>query len=156
MKIIICGSRQFEDYQYLKEKCTDIISKEQYNNEIPSKDLEIVSGNNPRGADWYGEKFSRDVLKKDAKLFPADWTDMTPPVMVGQNYYGAYNKLAGMNRNTKMVDYASKYENSICIAFDMGTKGTKDTVAKCKKAGVKTYQFRLDKNNEWYLKVWNQ
>ena len=154
MKILICGSRTFEDYNFLDKTMTDIISKNQYDLEIPNKELEIVSGNNPRGGDYQGEKWSRKN-NISLKLFPADWNDMSPPVIVGQNYYGAYNKLAGINRNEKMVQYILGFENSICIAFDMDTAGTKDTIRRCKKAGIKTYQIKLDKDGNWKEKIWN-
>jgi len=95
MRILICGSQKFEDYAFLEKMCIDIIAKHQYDYIIPNKDLEIVSGHAPRGGDYLGEKWAKKN-NLTLKLFPADWNNMSPPVIVGSNYYGAYNKLAGM------------------------------------------------------------
>lgn len=154
MKVIICGSRKLEDYEFLRKTCFDIIAKEQYDKGIPNKDVEIVSGNNKGGADFLGEKFAKQY-NLQTKLFPANWGDMSSPVLIGTNFYGDYNKLAGMNRNTKMVDYISEFSDSICLAFDMETPGTKDTIKKCKKAGIKTYQIKCSDINDIKIKIWN-
>jgi hypothetical protein len=84
LRIIIAGSRKLDDYPFFEKVCLDIISREQYNREIPNKELEIVSGNNPGGADFYGEKLSKKFLNREATLFPADWNDMNPLVLLGQ------------------------------------------------------------------------
>jgi hypothetical protein len=155
MKILICGSRALENYEFLREVCFNIIAGEQYTRDIPNTDIEIVSGNNKGGADFFGEKFAKQY-KLQIKLFPADWNDMTPPVLIGTNFYGDYNKLAGLNRNIKMVDYLSESPDSICIAFDMDNPGTKDTIKKCKKAGIKTYQIKCLDMKNMKIKIWNE
>lgn len=163
MKILISGSRKFEDYPFLDKTMTDIISSEQYRLEIPNKELEVVSGNNPRGADYLGEKWAKSNNLK-LTLFPADWNDMkpkipanwgnNPSVSEGTNFYGVYNKMAGILRNQRMANYV--WPDGICIAFDMGTPGTKDMIRRCKRQGIKTYQIKFDeKSNEWKTKIWN-
>src|SRR5258706_6445647 len=137
MRILICGSQSFEDYVYLEKTCVDIISKLQYDYVIPNKNLEIVSGHAPRGGDWLGEKWSRKN-NLSLRLFPAEWNNMNVPIVsVGKNYYGEYNKLAGLQRNEKMVNYVSE-DNGIVIAFRLkDSKGTSDTIRRAKKAGLK-------------------
>ncbi len=157
MKILICGSQEFEDYNFLAEICTDIMSKIQYDNvlgdTIRTNEIEIVSGHAARGGDHYGEKFAKKNNLK-LKLFPARWNDLNVPVVsIGKNYYGDYNKLAGMQRNSEMIQYVSE-DNGIVIAFRMkNSKGTTDTIAKAKKAGLKTFQIDYDKDKK--MKVWN-
>ncbi len=153
MRILICGSQKFEDYTFLEKMCIDIIAKQQYDYVIPNKDLEIVSGHAPRGGDYLGEKWSKKNNLK-LKLFPAEWTNMNVPVVSeGTNYYGKYNKLAGLQRNTKMVEYVAE-DNGIVIAFRTNdSKGTSDTISKAKKAGLKIYQIDYDKEKR--LKIWN-
>lgn len=153
MRILICGSQKFEDYVFLEKMCTDIISKHQYDYVIPNKDLEIVSGHAPRGGDWLAEKWAKKNKLK-IREFPAEWNNMDVPIVSeGMSYYGKYNKLAGLQRNTKMVDYVAE-DNGIVIAFrTQDSKGTSDTIAKAKKAGLKVYQIDYDKEKK--LKVWN-
>jgi hypothetical protein len=60
-KVIIAGGRNFTDYEYLKEKCLEIITEP----------CEIVSGGS-KGADFLGEKFSKE-MRFQVKRFPANW-----------------------------------------------------------------------------------
>lgn len=157
LKIIIAGSRDLKNYDFFEKVVVDIISKEQYDRVIPNKEIEIVSGNNSGGADYYGEKFSKEHLNKDATLFPAMWNDMSPPVIVGHNHYGEFNKLAGPNRNQKMADYASP--DGICIAFDAEESnpktGTKIMIKFAKKSGLKTYHIKCTDQDNFKIRVYN-
>jgi len=105
MKVIIAGSRNFTDYQKLKETC-DTILRDQTN-------IEIVSGN-CRGADLLGEQYAKERGYKIAQ-FPADW-----------NKYG---KSAGPKRNQQMANYADAL-----IAFWNGkSRGTKHMIEMAKQ-----------------------
>ena len=50
-KIIICGGRHFDDYEYLKASCDSVISQIG-----TDKGIEIVSGH-CKGCDMLGEKY---------------------------------------------------------------------------------------------------
>ena len=96
-KVIIAGSREFQDYQLMKSKLDFYLSQK--------SDIEIVSGT-AYGADALGEYYA-NVHKLPIKRFPADW-----------NKYG---KSAGYKRNKQMAEYADA-----CIVFWNGkSKGTK-------------------------------
>ena len=82
MKIVIAGSRGFEDYTFMKNFLDNVIQID--------ADTEIVSGA-ARGADRLGELYAREN-KLECSQFPADW-----------NKYG---KSAGYRRNTEMAEYA--------------------------------------------------
>jgi len=86
MKIIIAGSRNFSDYQFLKDKMDNFLKE----NNIARESLEIVSGT-ARGADILGERYATDNKIRLTK-FPAKW-----------NIYG---KSAGFRRNEEMAEYA--------------------------------------------------
>lgn len=154
MRIIVCGSGTYEDYPFLEKTCLDIIKKLQYNYPIATKDIEIVVIDNPRGASYHAKKFAK-TYKFSLKLFSVDWNDLTPPVMLGTNYYGSYNKLAGSNSATKVVDYVWEDERAFCIAFDMETKEVKDIIRKCKKQGIITYQIKCLDMGNMKIKIWN-
>lgn len=94
MKIIIAGTRTFEDYDYLKE----IIDK--YKDSIDT----IISGT-ARGADSLGERYA---IENNIKLekYPADW-----------NKYG---KSAGYKRNELMAEKG----DMLIAFWDGKSKGT--------------------------------
>ena len=158
LRVIIAGSRSLKDYEFFEKICVDILSKEQHIQEIPSWEIEIVSGNNSSGADRFGEKFSKKHLNKDATLFPAEWNNMKAPVIVGHNYYGTYNKLAGNNRNQKMAFYLLDNGGGICIVFDAEESKTrtetKDMIKISKKSGFKTYHVKCEDLNNVKIKIY--
>lgn len=109
MKVIIAGSRSFNDYSLLYNVCYFELSI--YNN------IEIVSGG-ARGADSLGEKFAHDNNYK-LKVFPAKWDK--------------YGKRAGYLRNREMAQYAD-----VLIAFwDGESKGTKHMIDLAHKHDLK-------------------
>lgn len=109
MKVIIAGSRNFNDYKFLCEKCDKILSNQ--------KDIEIVSGT-ANGADKLGETYAIENNYKLTK-FPADW-----------NKYG---KTAGYLRNMQMAEYA----DALIAFWDGKSKGTKHMIDLAKQYGLK-------------------
>jgi len=107
-KVIIAGSRNFDNYHYLKAVCDyflDGIREE--------GDIEIVSGM-ARGADAQGEMYA---LSSGFKLtrFPAHW-----------NKYG---RSAGYKRNTQMAEYAD-----YLISFQLNnSRGTAHMIKEAKR-----------------------
>lgn len=100
-KVIVAGSRTFNDYLLLEEKLDRILSKR-----LP--DVEIVLGT-ADGADRQGELYA-NKNKLPIKRFPADWN--------------THGKKAGYLRNLEMAKYADA-----CIVFWNGTsKGTKHMI----------------------------
>lgn len=133
-KVIIAGGREFNNYEYLKERC-DIILK---NFDPP---IEIVSGNAP-GADTLGERYSREYLFKEPTIFPARWRDIhVPGAVIRMNRAGiAYNVKAGHDRNELMAQYAD-----VLIAFwDGKSTGTKDMIDRAMNHGLEIFINRYD------------
>ena len=66
-RVIICGSRNFNDYELLKEKCDYFLSRK-----INDGSKVVIVSGCARGADQLGEKYASErglaVLK-----FPANW-----------------------------------------------------------------------------------
>ena len=107
LRVIIAGSRDFADYQLLKEKCADLISIHN-----PSTlHVRIISGT-ARGADQLGEQFAKEENYLLAR-FPADWDK--------------YGKSAGYRRNVEMAKFAIEDANKgLLVAFwDGKSRGTK-------------------------------
>lgn len=97
MKVIIAGSRDFNNYEHLKEKCDYWLNFHSIINP------EIVSGT-ANGADKLGEKYASERGYKVIK-FPADWS---------------LGKKAGYLRNKEM---AKVVDILICF-WDGKSKGT--------------------------------
>ena len=112
IKVIIAGTRDFNDYAFLKKNVDYFLQGINPNNE----EIEIVSGN-ARGADKLGERYAKEH-NLPVKLFPANWDK--------------YGKRAGNLRNQEMANYAD-----VLIAFwDEKSKGTKHMIDIAKKQGL--------------------
>lgn len=112
LKVIIAGSRNFNNYKLLKKKM-DFFLKNKIDKNKPYFNIEIVSGT-ARGADTLGEKYAKEkgfALKR----FPANWD--------------LYGKKAGYIRNREMRDYAD-----VCVVFwDGESKGSKHMINLAKE-----------------------
>lgn len=170
MKVIICGSRTFEDYEFLKEQSLKILIEKQYQLVFPKKDVEIVLGN-AKGVDSLGERLAKEE-EFQVKLFPTDWKNMSPKrpkgwdvqeplVRLGNNWQGDYNKQAGYLRNQEMLDYLLEHDNNLVIAFDNESEttkstGTRDTIRRAKKLGLEVYQIKCYNRENIKIKIWNK
>ncbi len=114
-KIIIAGSRNFNNKELLYKKVDEILT-------TVHDDIEIVTGH-CRGADMLGELYAINH-NINFITFPALW--------------GVYGKSAGYIRNYNMAKYAGK--NGILIAFPIGeSKGTRMMIKIAKQIGMKVY-----------------
>lgn len=117
MKVIIAGSREFDDYEKLCSYC-DYLLQDKDN-------IEIVSGK-ARGADALGERYAKE-RGYPIKPFPAAWDDIEdkPEHEIGINKAGKqYWKKAGYVRNEDMAAYADAL-----IAFWLNmSKGTQHMI----------------------------
>lgn len=133
MKVIIAGSRNYDNYAELKAVCDHMFSK--------TENVEIVSGT-AQGADTLGEIYSRLVLKKEATKFPAAWNDVLnkPHWAIGRRDNQPYYKLAGHARNEEMA----KYADAAIIFWDGKSAGTKNMISLAKKYNLKLriHQFK--------------
>jgi hypothetical protein len=121
MKIIIAGSRNFNNYKLLKNTCSKIINELKYNN---SK-CEIISGN-AFGADRLGELFAKEN-SYNLKIFPANWEK--------------YGKSAGYVRNQQMIEYVkdNPEKGYLIVFWDEKSRGTKNTIDLARKYNIRTY-----------------
>ena len=70
LRVIIAGSRDFDDFLKLIDSCTDILSKiTEHHNDLNK--IRVVSGA-ARGADQLGEQYAK-VREYELSRFPADW-----------------------------------------------------------------------------------
>lgn len=100
MRVIIAGSRSFQDYELLKSKMSYYLQN--------AKDIEIVSGT-AYGADKLGERFAKE-FNYELKQFPADWD--------------TFGKSAGYKRNVQMADYA----DALVAFWDGESRGTEHMI----------------------------
>lgn len=115
-RVIIAGSRDFNDFEYLKS----------YLATIPPwiEITEVVSGCAP-GADTLGEQWA-DLYGKPIKRFPAEWKRL--------------GKKAGPIRNAEMGVYA----DGLVAFWDGQSKGTEHMINFMKQNNKWTYVVRTD------------
>lgn len=133
IKIIIAGSRNFNDYNFLKNESLKIIKHLKYEGYNTKKEnIEIISGT-ANGADKLGEKFAKE-FELCLKQFPANW-----------NLYG---NSAGYRRNREMALYAKQdSELNILIAYWDGiSKGTKHMINLADNYKLKTFIVNYNNN----------
>lgn len=110
MKIIVAGSRDFDDYERLARLMDRLTA--------PYVDVVVLSGA-AKGADALGERWAFGWMWTVMR-FHADW-----------NRHG---KAAGPIRNQEMVDAA----DAAVFFWKGGSKGTADCIARAKKKGIRT------------------
>lgn len=114
MRVLVCGSRHFNDDDHLFEVLNEINDTYNLHNKITT----IISGH-AKGADTLGELFATSN-KIPLEVYPADW-----------NKHG---KAAGPIRNKQMLDEGKP---DLVVAFmAKDSRGTKNMVDQATKAGV--------------------
>lgn len=106
MKLIIAGSRDFNDFEFAKETLNKFIGGVS----------EVVSGT-AAGADKIGEKWALYNFIP-VKQFPANWEK--------------YGKAAGHKRNAEMA----KYADACIVFWDGNSPGTKNMISEAKKNNI--------------------
>jgi hypothetical protein len=108
MKVIISGSRSFEDYELLKKENKAFLEG--------LEEVEIVSGV-AMGADMLGIKYARE-MNYGIKKFPANWE--------------RHGRSAGIKRNYEMACYA----NALICFWDGKSRGTANMIEVARKRGL--------------------
>ena len=109
MRVIIAGSRNFNDYGILKKKLNAILKNQ--------KEVTIISGT-ANGADKLGERYANDNHLK-LEQYPAMWD--------------LFGKKAGYMRNEEMV----KVADAAIVFWDGKSKGSKHMIDISKKYNLK-------------------
>lgn len=109
-KVIVAGSRDFNDYILLRRKMIHYLSRKK------PHEVEIVSGG-ARGADALGERFAKEKGCK-LKIMKADWD--------------LFGKSAGYIRNAEM----SKYADACVVFWDGESKGARHMIDLANKEGL--------------------
>ncbi len=110
-RVIVAGSRSFNDYTALQIACDKLLAKK-----MQTHNIVIISGT-ARGADSLGEKYALE-RGYAVERFPADWQQ--------------YGKTAGPIRNRLMADNA----DALIVFWDGQSKGTQNMIMEAKKKGV--------------------
>lgn len=109
-KVIVAGSRDFNDYEKLSETLIRLLCRFELSN------VEIVSGG-ANGADKLGERFAKEhgcLLR----IFPAEWDE--------------FGKSAGYRRNVQMAEHSDA-----CVVFWNGSsKGAKHMIDIAQRIGL--------------------
>lgn len=133
-KVIIAGSRTFQDYNLLKNKLDELFVEP----------FIIVSGC-AAGADTLGERYAIEK-NYDIEKHPADWKNLNVPICkVRYNKYGAYNAMAGHNRNAEMLDSIKNNHDGGCVVvfWDGQSKGTENMIKISQNAGIPVHIVRI-------------
>lgn len=124
LRIIVAGSRCFNDYELLKKEVVNIVKS----SNKPKQFIKIISGK-AKGADTLGERFAKE-FRLEVKEFPADWDRL--------------GKKAGYVRNAEMAKFAADENYGILIAFwDGKSKGTKHMIDLAEKYGLEIHIVRF-------------
>lgn len=131
MRIIIAGSRTFNNYDILNQRCSKMVQYIYDNplifNWVFHKDIEFVLGG-ARGADSLGLRFAKEN-NFAYRVMDADWD--------------THGKSAGYIRNEQMADYVSEHGLGILMAFWDGiSHGTANMIKIAKRFGIIVWVVR--------------
>ena len=110
-RVIIAGDRRLDDYDFLREKCDEVLSER-----IASGRVVIVSGHS-RGTDLLGERYASGHSLQ-CELFPSDWDK--------------FGKSAGPIRNREMATHA----DALIAFYDGKSKGTGNMIRLARDFGL--------------------
>ena len=110
-RVIIAGSRSFNNYALLREHCLSVLQEKMKTHRVI-----IVSGH-ARGADSLGERFANE-LGFPFELHPAKWRLL--------------DKAAGMVRNAEMA----KCSDALIAFWDGESRGTRHMINFARKRGL--------------------
>ena len=129
LRVIIAGSREFNDYELLKKFAIEIITKKTM---LP--DLTRIVSGGARGADTLGERFANEMGLEITRFIP-DWDGL--------------GKRAGYVRNAEMAKFAVEDNNDgLLIAFwDGKSRGTKHMIDLAKRYGLEVHVVNYKENN---------
>ena len=121
LRVIIAGSRDFNDYELLKKSAIEIITKKTM---LP--DLTRIVSGGARGADTLGERFANEMGLEISRFIP-EWDGL--------------GKRAGYVRNAEMAKFAVEDDNDgMLIAFwDGQSRGTKHMIDLAKRYGLEVH-----------------
>lgn len=119
MKIIVCGGRDFDDYELVCDALDDFVLEKCPNGSI---DLDLVIQGGADGADELAADWAK-ARGVPCLEVPADWRK--------------HGSAAGPIRNAKMLAYLPD-----CVIAFPGGKGTADMVAKARQAGVRVEEIK--------------
>ena len=121
VRIVIAGSRTFNDYKLLKRSIYNIFNEKH----IKRDSVRIISGT-ANGADKLGERYAQEFGLKLTKM-SAQWDK--------------FGKSAGYIRNEQMAKYAIEDDNiGVLVAFwDGVSKGTKHMIDLANKHGLEVH-----------------
>ena len=115
MKILVCGGRNYLNYEYLALTLDDIIRQTHYPYECT-----ILQGG-AKGTDFLAKVYANQ-WDCEMKEYPANWKK--------------YGKGAGPIRNQQMLDEGKP---DLVVAFPGGV-GTADMIRRSKKAGIEVIE----------------
>ena len=118
MKVLVCGGRDFNDYNLLSSWMIELFVKAL----LVPEDVTIISGH-ARGADKLGERFANANNCK-LLIFPADWDK--------------HGRAAGHIRNQQMIDEGKP---DLVVAFPGGA-GTADMIRRAKKHNLRVIEVK--------------
>ena len=131
-KVIIAGSRKFNDYEFLKQKCDFLLKEKSKTHQI------VIIEGEASGADLLGKRYAKEK-GYEVDENPAKWQDFSEPCVVKTNKRGEkYNALAGHKRNEVMAKKADAL-----IAFNLNTPGTNNMIKLAKKHGLLIREFKF-------------
>lgn len=122
MKLLVCGGRDYHDYETAKA-VLDSIHQE---NRITT----IIHGE-ADGADTLADRWAKE-MRISRHTFPAQWEDFSEPCKIRFRGGKKYNALAGFNRNQRMLEEG----RPDCGLALPGGSGTADMADRLARAGI--------------------
>jgi len=136
MKIGIVGSRKFQSYSSVRKVVYELIKR------FGKENLEIVSGEQPKGADGFAKRAALEFGVEYVSFPPAHYSYNQYCIKDVHHYGKPYRPYYFFQRNTEIAEYSDYIIAFVPLGIKLeDSHGTNDTCEKAKKLGKKVLVF---------------
>lgn len=155
--MIVSGSRNWNWYGVFEKAMVDVLSEIQYHYPVRRNAIDVVQGG-AHGVDYMARKFAKKFKLHETE-FAANWDNLDSKIEPVKEVHGissgyAYNKLAGVNRNKRMLEYIKPSKYKFLVAFQMDkSRGVQDMLNLGLKENLPIYHFQTTTERQNILKL---
>lgn len=133
MKVLIAGSRTFDDPEFMKAQMYYAFKDEVITEIVHGGQVSYKKDGTKYGADYWGGEWAKE-REVPVRVFKADWDK--------------YGNSAGPVRNAEMANYLNPSADAAIVFWNGSSKGSKDMIIRLDRRKVKTHIIHFNTQTE--------